>query len=202
MLQTFQYEGRQIRAIEKDGVPWFVGMDAAEILGYSNPRDALSSHVDREDKTIIQKSEIPTLDIPNRGLTIINESGLYSLIMSSKLPSAKRFKRWVTSEVLPAIRRHGAYATPATIDRIVADPDFGIQLLTELKKERQKREAAELQNAIQAQQIAEMKPKVGYYDTVLASQSLVKTSVIAKDYGMSAISFNQLLHKLGIQYRQ
>ena len=85
--------------------------DVADILGYSNSRDALSKHVDSDDKQIIQRSQNATLDIPNRGLTIINESGLYSLILSSKLPQAKEFKRWVTSEVLPTIRKHGAYLT-------------------------------------------------------------------------------------------
>ena len=99
----------QIRSIEIDGLPYFLGKDVAEILGYSNPRDALATHVDLEDKKVIQKSENTTLEIPNRGLTIINESGLYSLILSSKLPTAKQFKRWVTSEVLPAIRKQGYY---------------------------------------------------------------------------------------------
>ena len=98
-----------LRCIEKDGEPWFVGKDVAMALGYSNTRDAIYAHVDSEDKRIIQRSENTTLEIPNRGMTIINESGLYSLILSSKLESAKRFKRWVTSEVLPCIRKHGGY---------------------------------------------------------------------------------------------
>lgn len=99
-----------VRSIIIDGEPYFVGKDVAEILGYSNTRDALAVHVDEEDKVVIQKSEIATLEIPNRGLTVINESGLYSLILSSKLPSAKRFKRWVTSEVLPSLRKNGFYS--------------------------------------------------------------------------------------------
>lgn len=98
-----------------DGEPWFVGKDVAEILGYGNSRDAIVAHVDKEDKVVIQKSEIPTLDIPNRGLTVINESGLYSLILSSKLQSAKKFKRWVTSEVLPTIRKTGGYINNADL---------------------------------------------------------------------------------------
>lgn len=115
----------QIRTIEMDGEPWFVGKDVAAALGYKNTKDALISHVAEEDKKIIQRSEIATLenhlpkevfpinfvsgDIPNRGLTIVNESGLYALIFSSKLESAKRFKHWVTSEVLPSIRKNGGY---------------------------------------------------------------------------------------------
>lgn len=118
----------RIRTVTIDGEPWFVGKDVATALGYSNHRDALLNHVDDEDRRILQRSEIATLennlpkevfpvefvsaDIPNRGLTIINESGVYALIFGSKLESAKRFKRWVTSEVLPAIRRTGVYSFP------------------------------------------------------------------------------------------
>lgn len=98
-----------LRCIEIDGEPWFVGKDVATALGYANTKDAIYAHVDSEDKRIIQRSENTTLEIPNRGMTIINESGLYSLILSSKLESAKRFKHWVTSEVLPCIRKTGGY---------------------------------------------------------------------------------------------
>ena len=125
-IQVFQNEqfGR-IRSVSINGEPWLAGKDVASALGYSNTKDALASHVDDEDKRIIQRSEIATLEnhipktalnvefvtaeVPNRGLTIINESGLYSLILSSKLPAAKAFKHWVTSEVLPSIRKHGVY---------------------------------------------------------------------------------------------
>lgn len=111
----------ELRTVEIDGKPWFVGKDVAEALGYSNTKDAIATHVASEDKKLIQRSEITTLEIPNRGMTIINESGLYSLILSSKLPSAKEFKHWVTAEVLPSIRKNGAYIrnqenmTPAEI---------------------------------------------------------------------------------------
>ena len=111
----------ELRTIDIDGEPWFVGKDVAAALGYSNTKDAIATHVASEDKKLIQRSEITTLEIPNRGMTIINESGLYSLILSSKLPSAKEFKHWVTSEVLPSIRKNGAYIrnqenmTPAEI---------------------------------------------------------------------------------------
>lgn len=112
-LQVFNNpEFGEIRAVEFDGEPWFVGRDMAAALGFSNPSDAFATHVDDEDKRIIQKSENATFEIPNRGLTLINESGVYSLIFSSRLESAKKFKRWVTAEVLPAIRKHGAYIAP------------------------------------------------------------------------------------------
>lgn len=102
----------EMRMISLDGEPWAIGKDISTMLGHRDTKSALSDHVDPEDKRIIQKGQIATLDIPNRGMTIINESGLYSLIMSSKLPGAKRFKHWVTSEVLPTIRKHGAYKMP------------------------------------------------------------------------------------------
>ena len=100
----------QVRALEINGEPYFIGKEVAEVLGYANSKDAIQKHVDDEDKQIIQRSQFATLEIPNRGLTIINESGLYSLILGSKLPSAKKFKRWVTSEILPSIRKHGTYS--------------------------------------------------------------------------------------------
>lgn len=103
----------EIRTVIIDSEPWFVGFDVADALGYKNQSDAIATHVSAEDKRLIQKSEITTLaEIPNRGLTCINESGLYALIFGSKLDSAKRFKHWVTSEVLPSIRRTGSYAVP------------------------------------------------------------------------------------------
>ena len=155
-LQVFSNaEFGSVRSITVNGEPYFVGKDVAEILGYGNTRDALIAHVDEEDRTVIQKSEIPTLDIPNRGLTVINESGLYSLILSSRLPSAKRFKRWVTSEVLPAIRKHGVFA----LDDIVNNTDALIQALQAFKAERLKRIALEQEAAVQKQQLAEMRPK-------------------------------------------
>lgn len=143
-LQVFKNEEfGSVRAVEINGEPWFVGRDVADALGYSNSKDALSCHVDADDKQVIQRSENATFEIPNRGLTIINESGLYGLIMGSKLPNAKQFKHWVTSEVLPSIRKHGAYMTAPTIDAIIADPDYGIRLLTELKDEQDRRKALE-----------------------------------------------------------
>lgn len=197
-LQKFSYEDHPIRVIEVNGEPFFVGKDVAEVLGYKEPQKAIREHVDADDKGVSK------MDTPGgtQEVVVITESGLYSLILSSKLPSAREFKRWVTSEVLPSIRKHGAYATPVTIEKIIADPDYGITLLQELKAERERNVALSLENAVQAQQIAEMKPKAGYYDIVLSSPSLVKTSVIAKDYGMGAPTFNKLLKKLGIQYKQ
>ncbi len=132
-LQVFENpEFGSIRTVEIDGEPWLVGKDVAVALGYSNPRKALADHVDKEDKGVTK------CDTPSgpQQMTIINESGLYSLILSSKLPGAKKFKRWVTSEVLPSIRKTGGYSVPSAEDapaskKDLADLTAAIQLLTE-----------------------------------------------------------------------
>lgn len=197
-LTNFDFEGAQIRALTIDEAPYFVGKDVAMVLGYSNPRDAIAKHVDDEDRNTVAIRD----GKGNPNQTIINESGLYSLILGSKLPDAKRFKRWVTSEVLPAIRKHGAYATDSTIDKILSDPDFGIRLLQDLKTEREARKALEIQNAVQTQQIAELQPKASYYDVVLNCKDLLSVSKIAKDFGKSGRWLNNFLHEKGIQFKQ
>ena len=130
----------QIRTVEVGGEPWLVGKDIAVALGYSNTRDALERHVDAEDKNTVVN---PDGNRGNPNMTIINESGLYSLVLSSKLSGAKKFKRWVTSEVLPSIRKHGTYMTSDTIDKMINSPEFGIKLLTALKDEQDKRKSLE-----------------------------------------------------------
>ena len=183
-----------VRTVTIGGVPYFVGKDVADILGYSNTRDALSRHVDDEDKnSVVIHDGIPG----NPNQVVINESGLYSLILSSKLPSAKRFKRWVTAEVLPSIRRHGMYA----IDEIIDNPDLGIAALQALKAEREKRLALTAQVAMQSQQIAEMQPKVSYYDLVLSCPDALPITILAKDYGWTAQQMNRFLHDQGVQYK-
>lgn len=194
-LQIFQNaEFGSVRTATIDGEPYFVGKDVATILGYSNPRDAISKHVDDEDKGV---AKCDTLG-GRQEILFINESGLYSLILRSQLPAAKKFKRWVTSEVLPAIRRHGMYAT----EELIANPDLAIAAFQALKAEREKRQALEEAVAVQAQQIAELKPKATYYDVVLKCRDAVNISVIAKDYGWSAQRMNEYLHKKGVQYKQ
>lgn len=184
----------EIRTVEINNEPWFVGKDVAEVLGYSNPRKAIGDHIDDEDKGV---TKCDTLG-GSQDLIIINESGLYSLILSSKLPTAKAFKRWVTSEVLPAIRKHGLYA----IDDILENPDIAIQALTKLKEERAARKALELDNQVKSQQIAELQPKATYYDLILQCKDLLSVTEIAKDYGMGAKGLNAMLHELGVQYNQ
>lgn len=188
----------QVRIVERDGELWFVGKDVAQALGYKNPQEAIRTHVDEEDRGV---SEILTPG-GKQNIPIINESGLYSLVLSSKLPTAKAFKRWITSEVIPSIRKHGAYITPDTLEQMIADPDTTIQLLTTLKEERQARMQLEAENAQQKQLLAEYSPKASYYDVVLQTPDALSISQIAKDYGKSAKWLNNLLHELGIQYNQ
>lgn len=184
-LKIFENEQfGKVRAVKINEEPWFVGKDVAAALGYNDTKSALKDHVDVEDKQIVQRGQIATLDVPNRGMTIINESGLYSLVMSSKLPSAKAFKRWVTSEILPSIRKHGAYVTPLTLEQMIADPETTIQILTSLKEEREQRiklEAEARQN----------KPKVLFADTVTASDDCVLVGTLAKMMRQSGTQIGQ-----------
>ena len=194
-LQIFKNaEFGSIRTLTINGEPYFVRCDVAEILGYSNSRKALADHVDEEDKGV---TKCDTLG-GTQEMTVINESGLYGLILGSKLPTARRFKRWVTSEVLPTIRRHGVYA----VDEVLANPDMLIEALLQLKAEREINQELKETVAVQNQQIVEMKPKASYYDVVLNCKDLVAISVIAKDYGWSANRMNQYLHQKGVQYKQ
>lgn len=193
-LQIFNStEFGSVRTTIINGEPFFVGKDVASILGYSNPLKAIRDHVDEEDKGV---NETVTPG-GTQELIVINESGLYSLILSSKMPNAKKFKRWVTSEVLPAIRKHGMYA----IDEILNNPDLAIAALTQLKEEREKRKQLETVTLVQKQQIAELQPKASYYDLILQNKNTVPITQIAKDYGMSGRKFNELLHELGVQYK-
>lgn len=184
-VQLFNFENHEVRSLLINSEPWFVGKDVAEILSYSNTRKALTDHVDTEDKMdgVTIRDSIGR----NQKPVLINESGLYSLVLSSKLPSAKKFKRWVTSEVLPALRKTGQYQVKEL---------SGSELMAKALIEAQSVLAAK------DKVIEEMKPKASYYDVILNCKGLLATSVIAKDYGWSAIRLNEYLHKKGIQFKQ
>ena len=124
-----------VRIVQIGNEPWFVGKDICDILGYQNGSRDINRHVDEEDRQNYQNGTFES----NRGLTIINESGVYALILSSKLPQAKEFKRWVTHEVLPSIRKHGAYLTDNALEEALTSPDFLIKLATQLKEEKEAR---------------------------------------------------------------
>lgn len=198
-LKVFENEQfGKVRTIIINNEPWFVGKDVASILGYAKPLNAISTHIDEDDSL---KQGL----IDNMGRTqetiLINESGLYSLILSSKLPKAKEFKHWVTSDVLPSIRKYGLYATDNLIDKVVDNPDFLIDILTKYKEEKQKSKMLGEQVLERDKIIEEQKPKINYVDKVLSSNSLVTITQIAKDYGMSAKAFNKVLADNKIQFK-
>lgn len=169
-LQIFNSpEFGQIRTIERGGEPWFVGKDVAEALGYANARNAVPDHVDDEDKLRTQIEYAGQ----KREVTLINESGLYSLVLSSKLPGAKQFKRWITSEVIPSIRKHDAYMTPDKLEEVLLSPDTLIQLAQNLKNEQEKRKA--LQEQVEAQ-----RPAVLFAGAVETSKSSILIGELAK----------------------
>lgn len=177
MNEIFNFNGQEVRTVTINNEPYFVGKDVAEVLGYAKARNAIASHVDDEDKK----------DAPIQGdlggtqmMTIINESGLYSLILSSKLPKAKEFKRWVTSEVLPTIRKHGMFAT----DELLDNPDFAIATLQKLKEER---EAKKLLEAT----IEEQKPKVIFANAVSASHTSILVGEFAKLMRQNGVNMGQ-----------
>lgn len=165
MNEIYNFKGQEVRTVTIDNEPYFVGKDVATILGYQNASKALSDHVDDDDK--LNNKSLSSLG--QRGGWIINESGLYSLILSSKLPQAKEFKRWVTSEVLPTIRKHGMYATEQLLD----NPDFAIEVFNRLKEEREVRKSLEAK-------IETDKPKVLFADAVNASQTSILVGELAK----------------------
>lgn len=182
-LQIFDNEEfGEIRVLEIENEPWFVGKDAAEILGYENLSRDINRHVDEEDRFLLtkQKYQNGTLEIPNRGLLIINESGLYSLILSSKLPNAKKFKRWVTSEVLPTIRKHGAYMTDNALEQAIANPDFMIGLLQNLKKEKEEKKRLQEEKCKLEIKIEEDRPKVTFAERVMKSGDNILVRELAK----------------------
>lgn len=192
-LQIFQNKNfGQIRTIIIDDEVWFVGKDVASILGYSDTFGALKKHVDDEDKQNCQNDSFKT----SRGMTIINESGLYSLILSSKLPQAKEFKRWVTDEVLPTIRKHGGYLTPQKIEEALLNPDTLIQLATTLKEEQEKNKKLLIKNSELSVDNQIMKPKADYFDELVDRNLLTNIRETAKQLGIKEKEFiNFLLSK-------
>lgn len=183
----FTYNTKQVRVIEKDGEPWFVAKDVCDILEISNGRDAVSRLDDDE------KDAVGITDAIGREqqTTIISESGVYALVFTSRKPEAEQFKRWIRKEVLPSIRKHGAYMTPETIEKVLSDPDTIIRLATELKKERQRR--------------MELEPKAQGYDYLMNAQGTVTIGEAAKIIDIKGIGQNKFFKILvaeGIIYKK
>ena len=180
----------EIRTMLIEGEPWFLGVDIATALGYAKPHNALNRHVDGDDS--LKRGVIDSVGRTQDAI-FINESGLYSLILLSKLPSAKKFKHWVTSEVLPSIRKHGAYMTAETLYKTMSEPRELAKLLTALADEKDKNRKLTADNAL-------LSVKAKYYDKILASPDAIPVTFIAKDYGMSAAAFNRMLYNYNIQF--
>ena len=189
----------QVRTMEINGEPWFVGKDVAEALGYSNSSKAVLVHVDNEDKQFamidIAHSHFGNMPIGQSKTAIINESGVYALIFGSKLPNAKKFKHWVTSEILPAIRKTGTYSITQS------KPD---SYMIENPADRARRWAEEYEEKLALEsKIAEQQPKVEYHDAVLNKSGLMTTTAIAKDLGFkSAKQLNDLLKRDRVIYKK
>lgn len=197
-LQIFENsEFGSVRTIIINDEPWFVASDIAKALGYRMASD-LTRRIEDEDKG----TQLMSTPSGEQNMTIINESGLYEAVMGSKIPSAKKFKRWVTSEVLPSIRKHGMYAE----DELLDNPELLISVAQKLKEERERnkrlekeKQALEQETIAMDKKISELTPKANYVDIILQSTSTVLTTQIAQDYGMSAKAFNKKLSEFRIQ---
>lgn len=189
-LQVFKFNENQVRTIVKGNEPWFVLTDVCKVLGLTDAR-RVSERLDDDERSLT-----PVIDAKGRNqkTNIINESGLYSVILRSDKPEAKTFRKWITSEVLPSIRKHGAYMTGETIEKAIGDPDFAIGLLKQLSEDKK-------MIAIKDQQISELKPKADYLDRILKSTAVVNITQIAKDYAMSGAKLNKYLHDKKVQWK-
>lgn len=191
-ITNWNFSGQQVRTVEVNGEPWWVLSDVCRVLEISTPAK-VSGRLDEDEKGM---TSIHTLG-GKQNISIINESGLYSVILRSDKPQAKPFRKWVTSEVLPTLRKTGSYRMQDSYQ--ISDPVKRAQRWIE---EQQARAQLEMQVAVQTQQIQELQPKASYYDVVLNCKDLLAISAIAKDYGKSAKWLNQYLHEKGVQYRQ
>ncbi|WP_370785522.1 phage antirepressor [Ruminococcus callidus] len=178
-LQTWSYENSEIRTIQKDGEPWWVLSDVCKVLELTTPA-RVAGRLEDDEKGV---SLIHTLG-GKQNVTVINESGLYSVILRSDKPQAKPFRRWVTSEVLPSIRKHGAYMTDQTLEQALTSPDFLIQLATQLKEEKEQRKQLEVK-------VEQDKPKVLFADSVSASKSSILVGELAKILKQNGVDTGQ-----------
>lgn len=197
-LQIFNSpEFGDIRIVMVESEPMFCLSDVCRALEITNAGNV---------KQRLSEKGIRTMDTLTKGgnqkLLYINEANLYKTIFQSRKESAQRFTDWVTDEVLPSIRKHGAYMTEQVIEKALTSPDFLIRLATQLKEEQEKRKLAESEVKMKNQIISELKPKADYYDEILKNPGLVTITQIAKDYGMSGKKMNDILHSLGIQYKK
>lgn len=196
LMEFMHQDFGAIRGIEINGEPWLIGKDVARALGYKNTRDALSRHVDSEDKGVENYDSLGG----GQKTVIINESGFYSLVLRSNLPAARKFKRWVTSEVLPSIRRNGAYMAPSLLDQVMAEPEFLFVVFDRLQAERKGRQQAERHVQRLEGQLEEMEPKARFYDMAMTSRTTVSlaqaAAILNLHYGN--VTLVRVLKKMGV----
>lgn len=184
-LQIFTYNGNEVRTVQKDGEPWWVLKDVCEVLGLKNPT-MIADRLDEDERA--------KFDLGRQGETnIINESGLYNVILRSDKPEAKPFRKWITSEVLPSIRKHGAYMTPETLEAAILNPDLLIRLCTALKDEQDKNKALQAANSTLAVDNQIMKPKADYFDEIVDRNLLTNFRETAKQLQIKEKEFIRFL---------
>ncbi|ALH46412.1 phage antirepressor [Paenibacillus larvae] len=193
-LQVFNFTGKDVRVIMKDGHPWWVAKDVCDVLEIRNSRDALG-RLDDDEKGVVLTDTLGGA----QQLQVVNESGLYSLFLSSRKPESKKFKRWVTHEVLPAIRQTGTYSLSAAPSYMIDDP---IKRAEQWIREYKEKQEAQTKALMLEQRVAEYEPKITYLDRILQSKGTVTITQIAKDYEMSGQALNQILHEERVQYKQ
>ena len=186
-IQVWNYESSEIRTVQVNGEPWFVLADVCKVLELSSPHKV----ADRLEND--ERNQIPVTDSLGRyqNTAIINESGLYTVILRSDKPQAKPFRKWVTSEVLPSIRKHGAYMTDQALEKALTNPDFLIELATQLKAEQEQRRRLETTVAAQNKQMEQDKPKVLFADSVAASSSSILIGELAKLIKQNGVDMGQ-----------
>lgn len=196
MMTSLKFDSYPIRIMEIKGQPWFVAKDIADVLGYKNPHDAI-----RKFCKGVRDSRTPS-EGGLQTIKIISEPDMYRLIIKSNLPAAEEFEKWIVEDVLPSIRKHGAYMTEQKVEDIMNDPDQMIKLLTNLKNERAKRRDVEMIVEMQANSLKISGPKVDFYDSVMNSDDVMVINGIANELGYSAVTLNRKLKQLGVIYRQ
>lgn len=195
-LQVFNYNGNEVRTIQKDGEPWWVLKDVCGILGISKYRDT-ASRLDEDERGSVR------VDTPGgeQEMTVINESGLYNVILRSDKPEAKPFRKWVTSEVLPSIRKNGVYMTPETLEQAILNPDMMIKLCTALKDEQDKNKALQAVNSSLTVDNQIMKPKADYFDELVDRNLLTNFRETAKQLQVKEKDFIRFLLEKKFIYR-
>lgn len=200
LMEFMHQDFGAVRGIEINGEPWLVGKDVARALGYKDVSHAILDHVDKEDRINSKTQGQNTPELGQRGGWLINESGFYSLVLGSKLPAARKFKRWVTSEVLPSIRRNGAYMAPSLLDQVMAEPDFLFVVFDRLQAERKGRQRAERHVQRLEGQLEEMEPKARFYDMAMTSRTTVSlaqaAAILNLRYGN--VTLVKVLREMGV----